>query len=149
MITIFRQILIAPGAGTGQSSSKKRLSARRTHTLVACYILVGAAAAMGVGHVSHAHTTLPRAAAAAQDSQEHPTPDIGTAPPLTGKQKQDILKSNFEKLKRDADELAALAKSLQEEIDKSNENVLSLKVMEKAEKIERLAKKIKAVAKGE
>jgi hypothetical protein len=148
MITIFRQILIAPGAGTGQSSSKKRLSARRTHTLVACYILVGAAAAMGVGYVSHAHTTLPRAAAA-QDSQEHPTPDIGTAPPLTGKQKQDILKSNFEKLKRDADELAALAKSLQEEIDKSNENVLSLKVMEKAEKIERLAKKIKAVAKGE
>jgi hypothetical protein len=83
----------------------------------------------------------------------HPTqerhPDEEPIAPLTAKQKQDLLKSNFEKLKRDAGDLAALVKSLQEEIDHSNENVLSLKVLEKAERIEKLAKKIKSAAKGE
>ena len=69
--------------------------------------------------------------------------------PLTKKQKQDLLKSNFEKLKRDADELATLAKSLQQDLDKSNENVLSLKVLDRTEKIEKLARKIKSEAKGD
>ncbi len=67
---------------------------------------------------------------------------------LQAKQKRDLLKSNFEKMKRDADELASLAKSLQEDLDKSNQNLLSLKIVNKAEKIEKLAKKIKEVAKG-
>jgi hypothetical protein len=65
------------------------------------------------------------------------------------KQKQELLKSNFDKMKRDSADLVSLAKSLQEDIEKSNENVLSLKVVERAEKIEKLAKKIKASAKGE
>ncbi len=67
---------------------------------------------------------------------------------LKNKQKRELMKANYEKMKRDADELAALAKSLQEEIDKSNENVLSLHIVDKAEKIEKLAKHIKGVAKG-
>jgi hypothetical protein len=70
------------------------------------------------------------------------------SPQIAAKQKQDLLKSNFEKMKRDADELASLAKSLQEDLDKSNQNLLSLKIVNKAEKIEKLAKKIKEVAKG-
>ena len=69
--------------------------------------------------------------------------------PLTKKQRQDLLKSNFEKLKHDADELSTLAKSLQQDLDKSNENVLSLKVLDRAEKIEKLARKIKSEAKGD
>ncbi len=69
--------------------------------------------------------------------------------PLTKKQKQDLLKLNFEKLKHDADELSTLAKSLQQDLDKSNENVLSLKVLDRAEKIEKLARKIKSEAKGD
>ncbi len=69
--------------------------------------------------------------------------------PLSKKQKQDLLKSNFEKLKHDADELSTLAKSLQQDLDKSNENVLSLKVLDRAEKIEKLARKIKSEAKGD
>jgi hypothetical protein len=68
--------------------------------------------------------------------------------PLSKKQKQDLLKDNFAKMKRDAEELADLAKSLQEDVNKSNENVLSLKVVDKAEKIEKLAKKIKGTARG-
>jgi len=82
--------------------------------------------------------------------QEHlPTPGEETGPPLTKKQKQELLKSNFEKMKRDADELAELAKSLQEDLDKSNHNVLSLKVVERTERIEKLARKIKTAAKGQ
>jgi hypothetical protein len=67
---------------------------------------------------------------------------------ITRKQKRDLLKQNFEKMKRDAEELAALTKALQEELDKSNENLLSLQVVDKAEKIEKLAKRIKSTARG-
>ncbi len=68
--------------------------------------------------------------------------------PSSQKQREILLKSKFEQMKRDADQLEALAKSLQEDLSKSNENVLSLKVVNKAAKIERLAKKIKDAAKG-
>jgi len=68
--------------------------------------------------------------------------------PLTGKQQRGLLKSNFEKMKHDAKELADLSKALQEELDKSNENVLSLGIVDKADKIEKLARKIKGTARG-
>jgi hypothetical protein len=68
--------------------------------------------------------------------------------PLSQKQKNDLLKSNFEKMKRDAGELADLAKALQEELNKSNENILSLDIVDKADKIEKLAKRIKGTARG-
>ena len=66
--------------------------------------------------------------------------------PLTAKQQRAMLKSNYTKMKQDADELAGLAKSLQEDLDKSNADVLSLTIVEKADKIEKLAKKIKSSA---
>jgi hypothetical protein len=75
-------------------------------------------------------------------------PEIEPPVPLSKRQKKDLLKDNFEKMKRDADELADLAKSLQDDLNKSNENVLSLRVVDKADKIEKLAKKIKGVARG-
>ncbi|HEV2232379.1 MAG TPA: hypothetical protein VGV68_03115, partial [Terriglobia bacterium] len=81
--------------------------------------------------------------------QETPPDESEPMAALKAKEKKAILKSNFEKMKRNAADLTVLAKSLQEEIDKSNMNVLSLKVVEKAEKIEKLARKIKEVAKGE
>jgi hypothetical protein len=68
--------------------------------------------------------------------------------PLSEKQKRDLMKSNFDKMKRDAKELADLAKALQDELDKSNENILSLNIVGKAEKIEKLARKIKGTARG-
>jgi len=67
---------------------------------------------------------------------------------LTGKQKEELLRSNFEKMKRDAAELTTLAQSLQEELEKSNEHILSIKIVEKAQKIEGLAKKISRTAKS-
>jgi hypothetical protein len=65
-----------------------------------------------------------------------------------GKRNPAILKANLEKMKRDAGELADLAKALQEELNKSNENLLPLGVVGKAAKIEKLAKKIKETARG-
>jgi hypothetical protein len=72
----------------------------------------------------------------------------GSLPPLSQEQKRNILKANFQKMKRDADELANLAKVLQEELNKSNENILSVDIIDKADKIEKLAKKIKGSARG-
>jgi hypothetical protein len=51
-------------------------------------------------------------------------------------------------LKRDTEQLFKLATDLKEEVDKSNENLLSLEVIKKAEEIERLAHSIKDKMKG-
>ena len=51
-------------------------------------------------------------------------------------------------LKRDTEQLLKLATDLKEEVDKSNENLLSLEVIKKAEEIERLAHSIKDKMKG-
>ena len=67
-------------------------------------------------------------------------------PALTPKQQRELLKSRYEKLKQEATQLADLAKSLQQDLDKSNSDVLSLSVVDKADKIEKLAKKIKSEA---
>ena len=85
----------------------------------------------------------------AVESQGPGNPQGGpSSAPLAAKQRKEFLKSNLERMKRDADELVALAKSLQEDVNGSSENVLSLKIVDKAEKIERLARKIKSAAKG-
>jgi hypothetical protein len=82
---------------------------------------------------------------AAQVSNPGPAP---LPPDLTRKMKKDVLKLNFETMKSNADEIVELSKSLQAEVDKSNENLLSLKIVDRAEKIEKLAKKIKELARG-
>jgi hypothetical protein len=51
-------------------------------------------------------------------------------------------------LKRDSDKLFKLATELKEYVDKSNENVLSLNVLKKAEEIEKLAHSVKEKMKG-
>jgi hypothetical protein len=67
---------------------------------------------------------------------------------LSPKQRLYIMRANFEKSKSDAAELAALAKALREELNKPNVNVLSLQVVNLAERIEKLAKKIREETKG-
>jgi hypothetical protein len=51
-------------------------------------------------------------------------------------------------LKTDTDKLLKLSVELKEYVDKSNENVLSLDVIKKAEQIEKLAKSVKDKMKG-
>jgi len=67
-------------------------------------------------------------------------------------QKDTAKKANQERqaqLKRDTEQLFKLATDLKEEVDKSNENLLSLEVIKKAEEIERLAHNIKDKMKGD
>jgi hypothetical protein len=147
MIAILRQILIMLSSSAKCNFSRNGMLPRRLSAFAACCILLGTVGALALGQASHADTTLPPTVAAMSFSQDSPRPDFGVPLQVTTKQRKAILKSNFEKIKKDTDELAALAKSLQEEVGKSNENVLSLKIVEKAEKIENLAKKIKNSAK--
>jgi hypothetical protein len=51
-------------------------------------------------------------------------------------------------LKTDTDKLVKLAMELKDAVDKSNENVLSLDVLKKAEEIEKLAHSVKDKMKG-
>ena len=94
---------------------------------------------------SHAHgyTPLPVFTAGA-DNNAVRSEDVRLSP----KQKRLIVRANFEMSKSDAAELAALAKGLREELDKPDVNVLSLEVMNRIDKIEKLAKKIREETKG-
>ena len=57
-------------------------------------------------------------------------------------------KDRQESLKKDTDRLFQLATELKQSVDKSNENVMSLDVIRKAEEIEKLAKQVKEKMKG-
>ncbi len=60
-------------------------------------------------------------------------------------------KANLERqadLKRDTEKLLALAKELKESVDKTNEGMLSVDVVKKAEEIEKLAHSVKDKMKG-
>ena len=78
-----------------------------------------------------------------QNPAENPPvlPDVNTH--LSQKQKDALLKSNFQSTQRDVDKLNKLVQALQTEIKKSNSQVLSLKIVEQAGKIEKLAHKIR------
>jgi len=52
-------------------------------------------------------------------------------------------------LKRDTDKLLQLSTELKQYVDKSNENVLSVDVLRKAEEIEKLAHSVKTKMRGE
>ena len=67
---------------------------------------------------------------------------------ITPKEKEESKKSNLEKTRSDAAELSALADQLSDELKKMNVNVLPLDVIEKTQKLEKLAKKIKGEANG-
>jgi hypothetical protein len=84
----------------------------------------------------------------AQEQSEVPTDEGSSKGSLPARQKRLLLKENLERMKRDAGELADLTKALQEELNKSNENVLALDIVAKADKIQKLAKKIKGNARG-
>jgi hypothetical protein len=67
-------------------------------------------------------------------------------------EKEMAKKANQERqadLKRDTDKLLKLATELKQYVDKTNENVLSLEVLKKAEEIEKLAHSVKGKMKGQ
>jgi len=101
----------------------------------------------------------PRDLAAASQSIKDTENSLGThdpgvddpsEQPRSNRNRRDeaLVRANFEKARHDAAELANLAQALQQELSASNSNVLPLDVIAKAEKIEKLAKKIKGNARG-
>ena len=66
-------------------------------------------------------------------------------------QKENVRKANEQRqleLRRDTDKLLQLTNELKEYVDKTNENILSVEVIRKAEEIERLTKSVKEKMKG-
>ena len=55
---------------------------------------------------------------------------------------------NLKELKEAAAELATLSKELNDEVEKSGENVISARIFNKVEQIEKVAKRIRDKAKG-
>jgi hypothetical protein len=94
---------------------------------------------------------LPQALAAPQRQQhreEPPPPD----PALEKMQKQAEKQRNEQRqsdLQRDSDQLYKLAGELKKSVDTTNEHVLSLEVIRKAEEIEKLAKSVRTKMKAE
>jgi len=67
---------------------------------------------------------------------------------LSPGQRARIVRANFQTSKHDAAELATLAKELREELNKPDAKTISLEVLNRAEKIQKLAKKIREETKG-
>jgi len=74
--------------------------------------------------------------------------EINPLPDLTGEQRKMANTERQAALKRDTDRLLQLATDLKLQVDRSNENVLSVDVMKKAEEIEKLAKSVKEKMRG-
>ena len=75
-------------------------------------------------------------------------PSSEPADSMSHKQKQEFLKFKLENMRKDAAEMAELAGSIQGDLAEVTENELPLRVVEKAGRVEKLAKKIKNAAKG-
>ena len=107
-----------------------------------------------------AFLNLARIPAVAQQPQPPRPPlhtgDLNTAPAdedeararITHDMEKRAAKERAAALKADADKLLKLSVELKQYVDKSDENVLSLDVIKKAEEIEKLAKSVKDKMKG-
>ena len=73
--------------------------------------------------------------------------------PFAAQRKQDMIKKQNElrqqEIKKDTDKLLELANELKQYVDKTNENIISLDVIKKAEQIEKLAHTVKDKMKGQ
>ncbi|HXZ26662.1 MAG TPA: hypothetical protein VEG08_01555 [Terriglobales bacterium] len=85
-----------------------------------------------------------------RDPQAPPgaAPDINIPPDMQREMAKQRNKERQESLKKDTDRLFQLATELKQSVDKSNENVMSIDVIRKAEEIEKLAKQVKEKMKG-
>jgi hypothetical protein len=100
--------------------------------------------------------------APAQSPNSSQLPQVQTEPRAPGEnennpgippelQKEMQKKANLQRhadLKRDTDRLLKLSQELKEYVDKSNENVLSLDVIKKADEIEKLAHSVRTKMRG-
>lgn len=78
-------------------------------------------------------------------------PDNGTHLPSDVQQRmeKEANKQRQEELKRDTDTLLKLSTELKDYVDKTNENIMSVDVIKKADAIEKLAHKVKTKMRGD
>ena len=77
-----------------------------------------------------------------------PNNEMGIPPEMQKAMQKKANEQRQAELKRDTEKLLKLSTELKEYVDKSNENVLSLDVIKKAEEIERLARSVKTKMRG-
>ena len=99
-------------------------------------------------------STLPGIAQTSGSSSRRPdlAPPVGEADEARARLADEMAKKAAKErvvaLKHDTDRLLRLSVELKESVDRSNENVLSLDVIKKAEEIEKLAHSVKEKMKG-
>ncbi len=64
------------------------------------------------------------------------------------KLEKQIKEDNYRDLKRASEELIALSKEINDEVEKSDKNKMSARIFEKLDKVDKVAKKIREKAKG-
>jgi hypothetical protein len=72
------------------------------------------------------------------------TPDEDVRLPSGKKQKDEILKADYEQNVKDAQELIVISKSFEEDLEKDDRYVLSVSSLKKLDEIEKLTKRIRA-----
>jgi hypothetical protein len=106
------------------------------------FLLVGALVFPVWG--AHAQSVSPQTPDASESGTQR---QRETESPWAAQQKRDIAKKQNEvrqqEIKKDTDQLLELAIELKQYVDKTNENIISLDVIKKAEQIEKLAKSVK------
>ena len=83
-----------------------------------------------------------------QHDVNHPFDDDEARARIARDMEKKASKQRVAALKTDTDRLLKLSLELKEYVDKSNENVLSLEVIKKADEIEKLAKSVRDKMKG-
>lgn len=105
---------------------------------------------------------LPGSRATAQGADSSQVPDASvsgsqrskdTESPWALEQRRELVKKQNEQrqqeIKKDTDKLLELATELKQYVDKTNEDIISLDVIKKAEQIEKLAKSVRDKMKGQ
>ncbi len=107
--------------------------------LLTAAFMVGTLLSVGVG----AQAVDPQVSDASQSGLQRQQPED----PVITQQRRDLAKKQNESrqqdIKKDTDKLLQLATELKQYVDKTNENILSLDVIKKAEEIEKLARTVK------
>jgi hypothetical protein len=91
---------------------------------------------------------LPEIAPPPGSQRRTPENEPGIPPEMQKRMEKQANQQRQSDLKRDTDKLFKLSSELKDYVDKSNENILSLDVLKKAEEIEKLAHSVRTKMRG-
>ncbi len=117
--------------------------------IVLVVILVFAVALPGVVQEGSASPPVVPTSKARQDRDAQLQQGQDQDQPFTPEQLKARNKQRHEALKKDTDKLLELATELKMYVDKTNENMLSVEVVRKADAIEKLARSVREKMKGQ